>query len=346
MKRIVVLVFLVLSFSVIAQETNDKEQGVAQETNDKEHSVAQLTFIYPIGSNGVRSLNYNNNFSFNVLFGLNGGVSIAEMGGIFNYNDGAMKGIQLAGTANLNKGNVHGLMFSGIAGITFKSLQGASVSGVLNFSTEDSKGLQFGTANISVGGFSGLQFGVINFSGKLKGLQIGVLNYQGDNKGISFGVVNVAKGGLFQFELLGGDVIYSNLNYKMGVERFYTVYKLGYSSYKSNPVYSVGLGFGHHVTLSEKHGLDFCISGNQIIYNNQWNGKINRLYKLDMNYKYSIKPNLSVLVGPSLNHYQSGVLVENDYGTLNIPYTISTDKWSNGKAFFWIGFNLGITYNL
>ena len=63
----------------------------AQESDTLLTSKVQVTFAYPLGSNGLNSLNYSNNFSLNILFGLNGGVDGVEIGGLMNYNKGEVK---------------------------------------------------------------------------------------------------------------------------------------------------------------------------------------------------------------------------------------------------------------
>ena len=65
---------------------------LAQIVNGKESRKLQVTFAYPIGTAGITSRNYVNNFSFNILYGLNGGVNGFELGSLWNHNDGYVKG--------------------------------------------------------------------------------------------------------------------------------------------------------------------------------------------------------------------------------------------------------------
>ena len=90
---------------------------VAQENNILKTRKAQITFAYPIGSNGMNSLEYSNNFSFNILYGLNGGVNGIEIGSILNYNKGEVKEFQLSGISNINTGNSKGFLLSGVSNI-------------------------------------------------------------------------------------------------------------------------------------------------------------------------------------------------------------------------------------
>jgi hypothetical protein len=104
----------------------------AQETDSSGVRPAQVSFAYPLGTNGADSLNYSNGFSFNILFGLNGGVRGAELGGVFNFNAGDVKWAQLAGVLNINTGDTSGVQ----------------MAGVLNTNFGDTRGLQMSPANL------------------------------------------------------------------------------------------------------------------------------------------------------------------------------------------------------
>jgi hypothetical protein len=320
---------------------------VAQGNDGLKTRKVQVTFAYPIGSSGTSSLEYSNNFSFNILYGLNGGVNGVEIGSVLNYNKGEVKGFQLSGVSNINTGYSGGFLLSGVSNICMDSTSGLFISGVLNYSKQNAKGFQLATANIDTHEFTGFQLGVFNYARKLKGVQLGVINFLNDGtESLPVGIFSIVKNGHFEFELTGGEVIYSNLNYKMGVERFYTIYKAGYSSFKSNPVYSFGLGFGGNISISGKQKISIDLSANQIVYNNNWEGNSNMLSKADFNYKYSVSEKFSLLIGPSFNVYVTEEKVDGEYGTLNIPYSVYTNEWSSGKLFMWLGLNAGLSLKL
>lgn len=339
MKKInlVSILVLLVSLNLVAQENESL----------KTHKV-QVTFAYPIGSSGTSSTEYSNNFSFNILYGLNGGVNGFEMGSLLNYNKGQVKGFQLSGVSNINRGYSEGFLLSGVSNICMDSTSGVLISGVLNYSKQNAKGFQLATTNIAANQFRGFQLGVLNYAKKLKGVQLGVFNYLNNGEGaIPIGIFSIVRNGHYELELTGGEVIYSNLNYKMGVERFYTIFKAGYSSYKNSPVYSFGLGFGGNMSISERQKISIDLSCNQIVYNNNWNpGKLNILNKADFNYKYSISKKFSLLIGPSFNVYVTEEKVDGEYGTLNIPYTIYTNEGRSNKLFMWIGINTGLSLKL
>jgi hypothetical protein len=253
----------------------------------------------------------------------------------------------LSGVSNINTEYSKGFLLSGVSNICKDSTGGVFISGVLNYSKQYSKGFQLAITNVAANEFKGFQLGVFNYAKKLKGVQFGIINYL-DNceEGLPIGIFSIVKNGNYELELVGGEAIYSNINYKMGVERFYTIYKIGYSSYKNNPVYSTGLGFGINLPISDRQKISVDLSGNSIVYNNSWEGKLNVLSKADFNYKYSFSDKLSLLIGPSFNIYVTKEKIDGEYGTLNIPYTIYTNEGTSSKLFMWGGINAGLSLKL
>ena len=313
------LVFSVLSSNISAQED---EKSSSQ--------TAQFTFAYPLGTNGTDAVHISNNFSFNVLYGLNGGLDGIEIGGIMNYNLGDVSGFQLSGIANANMERTSGLMWAGC----------------LNLSMDEMRGVQMADINAALNDFTGVQMGVINYARRMKGVQFGLVNIVGeDNGAVPIGLINIVKGGHYELELLAGDVIHTNLNYKMGVEHFYTIFKLGWSTYESNEVYSVGIGIGGMVTLGGRHNLSIDLSNSQIIYNDDWNwADENYLSKLDLNYRLGLGEHVSLVAGPSFNLYVSEIKVDDAFGTLRIPYDVHTFVHEDNQKWMWVGFNAGVAY--
>ena len=283
-----VIIFLVICTNFSAQ-VNDSTKT----------RKAQITFAYPLGTNGKNAIEYTNKFSFNIIYGINGGFNGVEIGSVLNYNKG------------------------------------------------ESNGFQLGTVNVQQGNFKGFQMGVFNFTKKLNGIQFGVINILGDaDQGIPIGIINIVKGGLYEVEITGGEFIYGNVNYKMGVEKFYTIYKIGYATSNSNTIYTAGLGFGRNFRLSEKQKLSIDFSSSHISLNKSWKGSLNMLNKVDFNYQHKLSEKLSFIIGPSFNIYLTEEKLDGEYGTLKIPYSMYTDEWSKGKLWMWIGGNVGLSLKL
>ncbi len=295
-----------------------------------ESKKSQITFIYPLGTNGVNSLNYSNNVSFNLLMGLNGGVNGFEFGGLINYNKGDVKGFQFGGLANVNTG----------------STQGIQVSGISNITNQDSKGFQMGLTNIAKGTYKGLQMGLFNYTKRLNGVQFGLINVSDSiSSGTPIGLINITKNGYYAVEVSGGETLFANASFKFGAREFYTIVKTGYSRFQGKYVYSAGLGFGSLFSFAKRHGISLELSGNNILYGGKWSG-LNLLGKLDFNFQYSLNDRFKIIAGPSLNTYITDQEVDGKFGTLNIPYTIFEDVNDDRLLSAWIGFNLGVALEL
>lgn len=314
---------LAITFALLSTEMN------AQDREEKPGPSSQITFAYPLGTNGYEARSISNNFSVNVLYGINGGLDGFEAGGLFNYNSGNVHGVQLAGMANINKEHTSGLMWAGC----------------VNVALDDSRGVQFADANVATEDFTGFQAGIFNYAGGLRGVQLGIVNVvREDNGAIPIGLFNIVKGGYYELEIVAGDAINTSLNYKMGVERFYTIYKLGSSWYKGNPVYSLGLGVGTLFPLANRHSISADFSINHIVYNDEWSSDDNCLAKLDLSYRFALGEHVSLLAGPSFNYYYSEVRVDDSFGTLRIPFDASGSINENSQEWCWIGFNIGLAY--
>ena len=81
------------------------------------------------------------------------------------------------------------------------------------------------------------------------------------------------------------------------------------------------------------------------MYNDDWNWKDdNYLSKLDLNYRLGLGDHVSLVAGPSFNYYVSGLSVDDQFGTLRIPYDIHTSVHADKQKWMWVGFNAGLAY--
>lgn len=344
---------------------------------EKKVATAQVSFTYPLGTNGHGSMHIANKYSFNVLYGINGGLKQFELGGIGNQNHGDVNGCQIAGIVNITDGSSTGAIISGIANITTHSAKGVHLTGITNYTKEDAQGAQIagianinggtsdglmlsGLTNIAVGditgtqiGFintahgsmNGFQIGFINFAAKMKGFQLGFINVADSLNGAALGFISIAKNGYYAIEASNSEVMYSNLSYKMGQTQLYNIYTVGYSQYKHKDVYSYGFGLGTLITLYKRHALAIEGLSNHIAYDNDWD-ELNLLNKLNLTYQFQLTNRISVLGGPSLNHYISDVKVDGQYGTLDMPSPIWDHERQSDKQYIWIGYNVGVNIRL
>ena len=157
--------------------------------------LAQISILPYVGTNSSKSDEIKNNFSFNVLWGTNGGVEGIEVGGFVNTVIRDVYGVQVAGLGNSVGGNVIGTQASGLFNIAGGRVQGVQASGLFNISG-DADAIQFsGLFNVAGGDFSGIQTsGLFNTSKGTSGIQVaGLFNASGaKTKTQVSGLVNVA----------------------------------------------------------------------------------------------------------------------------------------------------------
>lgn len=169
----------------------------------------QVSVVYPVGSNGANSTNYNNHFSLNIFYGVNGGLYGAEIGGFANILKHDMYGAQFAGFTNIVQGTVGGVQFGGLYNQASNNLEGAQFGGLANVTTGTVNGAQFaGITNISTQSVEGVQAAGINnvANGEFNGAQIaGISNVtNGDFNGIQLAGITNWNSGNFHGAQVGG----------------------------------------------------------------------------------------------------------------------------------------------
>lgn len=352
---------------------------------------AQFGFFYPLGSNGVQSPTIENNFSVNALFGVNGGVDGAEIGGLVNVNRGKVDGIQIGGIANITSGYTNGTAIAGIINMTSDSangliiagisnvvgdksngfhiagisnttngdfmggqvggitnlnngrVDGFQIAGIMNVSNGDLNGIQIGgIANIVHGTTNGSQIGFINASKKVNGLQLGFINFSGESENVvPIGFLSLVKKGYHAFEISTSEVLYTNLALKLGVEKFYNSFRTGIGREGNDSYLSYGYGIGSLISFNEKNKLGIELSSNSIVSEfNNWD--LDMLNRLELTYQRFIGKHLTVFGGTALNVYVTEKIVNGEYGTIHIPYTLYTEDWSSGNVSIWAGLHAGV----
>jgi hypothetical protein len=191
MKLIYVLsISLVLSVLMISYSFSQEEGEI-----DQKRRPFQVTFVTPLGTNGVSSPGILNEFSLNVLVGVNGGVDGFELGGLINIDNGSVDGAQISGFGNIVTGPVNDFQLAGFANINDSCTEGFQAAGFINIIDDDAEAFQIaGFGNIT-GSFEGMQVsGFGNFAEDVDGMQAtGFMNISGDVEGAQVaGFMNVA----------------------------------------------------------------------------------------------------------------------------------------------------------
>lgn len=200
--------------------------GIAQNEEQKIRPF-QLSFITPLGTNGLDSWNTTNIVSINIFAGFSGGLMGIEMAGFANGLKGDMKGIQMAGFCNNTFGEAEGLEIAGFYNYNHKNVKGMQIAGFTNLALGDVEGAQIsgfanhsqgssttqiaGFSNTSMGDKGGMQVaGFANFgrgdgiggqvagfanvnTGHIKGIQVaGFVNYAKKITGVQVAPFNIA----------------------------------------------------------------------------------------------------------------------------------------------------------
>lgn len=206
----------IVSNNVIPDSVGDNNEAKTIAPVTFKNRYAQLSFVTPVGSNGIDGYKYYHHFSVNMIQGYNGAVQGLEVGGVLNADKGYVIGGQFAGVGNVIGGDLTGMQGAGVFNFA-KSTFGMQYSGVANYSKSGMRGMQgAGIANYSGGQVDGMQAaGIINiasgtnYSGKLMqaagviniatsndllGLQAsGIVNVANNITGAQIGLINLAK---------------------------------------------------------------------------------------------------------------------------------------------------------
>jgi hypothetical protein len=368
----------------------------AQENDSTKNRPAQVSFIYPLGTNGIDAPKYSNNVSFNILTGLNGGVNGFELGGLVNSNTGHVNGGQIAGIANVNTKSANGFIAAGIVNVVKDSsqaicvagianvmggktlntglhiagvsnynnsnfiggqiggitninngnLQGAQIAGIGNTINGDLIGTQIsGISNLTNGNVVGSQLGLINKAKNVKGFQLGLINVANEfENGVPIGLFSFVKNGYHAIEVSGSDAIYTNMSLKLGVKKFYNIFKIGFTQGQNTNHITYGLGFGSLLELTKKLGVSADVSANHIV-KTEFTPNFDLLSKVDLSLRYNLGKHIDVFAGPSFNVYLSENELNSEQGVLKVPYSLYSENWwnNNGSTSFWIGANAGVS---
>lgn len=301
---------------------------------------AQITFVHPIGTNGLKAKETINNFSINMLMGSSAGVAGMEMGGLLNATYGNTSGVQVAGLGNYNAGNIHGVQLSGIYNITssFRGVQtaglfninkvasddgniqrGLQMAGIINVGKNTMEGLQVaGLINLQADSLKGVQFsglfnnaeavsgvqvaGIINKAKVLSGVQFGLINIVDTLKnGVQVGLINIAKNGYRSVELEYNESFQLSINYKMGVSHFYSILSLAYTEHDDKRFWAPGFGLGTFRPITKNIGINIDAIHYQVNEDEWWTEEVNMLEKLKVTGSYQLGQRLSIYAGAALN---------------------------------------------
>lgn len=285
---------------------------------------------------------------------VNGEVHGFQAAGLANHASGIAEGAQISGLLNKTK-RLQGAQLSGVANMAYGDVQGTQLAGVVNKAENTNEILQAagvvnlcdsvigaqiaGVANISEVVDGAQISGLINIANEVKGLQLaGLINICDTIDGVPIAVLSVVKkGGYRAFELSTDENLWIHGSFRIGVEHFYSIFRLGYRvGEKYNASY--GIGFGILMGISPKSAFDLEYTFSHI--GESLNFKDDFQHQLGFHYSYTFNENLSLFVGPSFNVVGGHSQESSEH--IAPSWAINYNQGKNIQA--WVGLNLGVRF--
>jgi hypothetical protein len=216
-----------------------------------------------------------------------------------------------------------------------KSLKGIQIAGIHNLVRDTASGMQLAAmVNKTEGPVNGVQIAVVNQAHKLKGLQFGVINIADTSDGLSFGLLNFVRNssGYHSLSLFSSDVTNTNLAFKLGNSRLYTVFMGGMNISQDKKLYTLGIGLGHDILIGNRFAIS--TEGNyQFIKIISWDSRLLQ-FKTALNVR--VLKGFKLFAGPTFNHYTNSEReIPPGYKDLGVR------EYKDSRS--WVGWQAGIT---
>lgn len=280
---------------------------------------------------------------FGGLGNISANVTGMQTGGLGNIS-GNVTGLQFAGLANVAE-SVHGVQVAGLANIV-DSVSGLQFAGLANI-TDNSRGIQVaGLANIS-DEVSGLRIaGLYNQTKTLRGFQISLVSVADSiESGASLALVNIVKKGAYhEWWASCSDYVNVELGYKLGIQRFYTIYSVGFN-FVEDQLWVSGIGFGNRTRISSS----FAFQPELIYYvyypKDFKDIQLTSAGHLKLGLVYNVSPSIGISLAPSVYVRNSDKTNNSDYYKVSPISSFYTHGFSNNsKLEVGLGLSLGVTF--
>jgi hypothetical protein len=287
-----------------------------------------------------------------------------QLAGLFNLNTSDVNGLQLAGLMNVNASDYRGLTVSGMLNVVSDTLEGASGSGLLNLTWFSNKAVEIGglgnicgeannntqvasLVNTTLKGSSRIQVSAfLNCAKHISGFQIGMFNYADSASGIPIGFLSIVRKGLHQLEISSDEMIYTNLNFRTGVNLFHNILSIGVGASNGNTIWQFGYGLGSSLKISEKWRLDISGTAHHLSANSFFTGMSER-YMLYAGIEFKLAPKIKLALGPTFNFYFSDQLLPDYdlvYSKLAPSYASSKNLANDYNMKSWLGLKASIRF--
>lgn len=271
-----------------------------------------------------------------------------QIGGLFNITGGDANGVQIAGVTNITSGGRGELQIAGICNISDGEVRGAQLAGCGNSAHKNVNGVQIsGLLNNTDSTLNGVQIsGFINRAREVNGVQLGLVNFAQENNGISFGLFSFTKKGYRKIELFGDDVMYTNLAFRTGTQKFHNIFIAGIDmTNRLSGLWSFGYGLGSFFDLSNKWKLGGDISA-QVYLKGGAIDKAPQVNHLFIGIERKFGNKFSVSFGP-VYHIMVNYTTGSDATIADMitSYSFYSKTYTDGTALkMWVGGKLSLKF--
>lgn len=297
---------------------------------DGNQRLFQLGLFPPISSNGVNSGEITNIISLNLIGGYSAGNKAFELGCVWNASRDYTRGLQIAGLINYSGNSDNSIQISGLGNIAVFGKSPLQIGGLFNVADR----------------VNGVQVsGLVNVARNVKGVQIGLINYmENGDEGVSIGLINIARHeGKYEFEISFSEAVNTLFSFRLGTDRFYTIFSGGVN-YFSNPLeYAIGLGFGTSIGWRKYWSNQVEIQAFGVSYEKKFlSNSLNSIIQIRIPVCREFGKHFKVFAGPTLNFGLQNVDVADNVKLSLWP------MWflyrNNLQVSVWIGISAGIRF--
>ncbi len=269
-------------------------------------------------------------------------------------------GAQLSSLANMSAGKSKGIQFS--TSLNFADeLEGAQFFAVENFAGSFiggqfalfsntagvGKGVQVATVTNQATDITGMQLAtILNLAKKVKGTQIGFINYAEEIEGVPIGLISIVKkGGKKEIEISASETLNTIVNFKLGVDSFYTIFSIGANFLGDTIEFAPGLGFGSQLNWNHGWANQIEAVAYQFTENSKFTNSLHMLTQVKLLTSKTLIGGLNIFVGPTLNISisQAKDSKGNFYPSLS-PWIMWENDSTATSLRMWVGIMAGLSY--
>jgi hypothetical protein len=367
-------------FAFFTNYWNRKKQKNQNFKNIKDtlYSEFNVSLIPYVSTNHLLAINTINNYSFNILGGYSKGVGSVELGGLFNYDAGNVRYLQIAGLANIVEGKSEGTQIAGLFNFNnsltkavqiggffnvdlgdFENIQiagvgnwvsgdvkGVQIGGLINHNRKTITGVQISTLYNYAPNIIGSQISLVNKTKRLKGVQVGLINLSDTCEGLPIGFFSYVKKAYHKLELAIDENFLATISFRTGMERFHNIFILGTQIAQNNSVSTFGYGLGTLFDNHQKWHYGFDFTTQQLVGKNSEAEALNLLNKFTPYAVFSAHPKFQMIAGCSVNlslFDKTSITYVTHFDNYPPSYFYN-NNFGNFNVKGWIGFKIGARF--